>query len=349
MRRRLLALALLLCPLAGHAEAILRPKVVVVAMFEIGADTGDRPGELQLWIEREKLDRVMPLPAAGHAVRTNADGSIVAVLTGVGNINAASTIMALGLDPRFDLRQSYWLIAGIAGVDPADASVGSAAWAKFVVDGDLAHELDAREIPADWPTGRVPLGKRAPYATPRLPDIHGHVFALNAALVDWAYSLTRDTPLPDSPALRQLRSRYTQHPAAQRPPTVLIGDAMATSTFWHGTRMNEWANEWVRYYTDGRGNYVMTAMEDSGTLRALQKIGAAGLADPQRVLVLRTASNYDSPWPGATSVESFKGEEPGQLSGLQPAVEAAHAVGSRVVHALIDGWADFQNTPPRPR
>ena len=38
-------------------------KVVVVAMFERGEDTGDAPGEFQLWVEREHLDQVVPLPS----------------------------------------------------------------------------------------------------------------------------------------------------------------------------------------------------------------------------------------------------------------------------------------------
>ena len=36
----------------GAAEAPVKVKVVVVAMFEAGADTGDRPGEFQYWVER---------------------------------------------------------------------------------------------------------------------------------------------------------------------------------------------------------------------------------------------------------------------------------------------------------
>ena len=39
-------------------------KVVVVAMFEVGEDTGDKPGELQYWVERDHLDRIYPLPPA---------------------------------------------------------------------------------------------------------------------------------------------------------------------------------------------------------------------------------------------------------------------------------------------
>jgi purine nucleoside permease len=42
-----------------HAQspaAPIRIKVVVVTMFERGEDTGDTPGEYQLWVEREHLD-----------------------------------------------------------------------------------------------------------------------------------------------------------------------------------------------------------------------------------------------------------------------------------------------------
>ena len=35
-------------------------KVVVVTMFEIGADEGDRAGEFQLWKERRQLSKVYP-------------------------------------------------------------------------------------------------------------------------------------------------------------------------------------------------------------------------------------------------------------------------------------------------
>src|SRR5262252_9864800 len=116
-------------------------KVVVVTMFERGADTGDDPGEFQYWVEREKLDQVLPFAHGYHPLRMNRDG-LLGMVTGVGTAKAAASVMALGMDPRFDLTKAYWLIAGIAGIDPADGSLGSAAWAEWVVDGDLAHEID---------------------------------------------------------------------------------------------------------------------------------------------------------------------------------------------------------------
>lgn len=49
-------------------------KAIVIANFEPGADTGDAPGEFQLWAEREHLDEVIPLKGALHPLRRNAQG-----------------------------------------------------------------------------------------------------------------------------------------------------------------------------------------------------------------------------------------------------------------------------------
>src|SRR3954467_10459347 len=192
-------------PVAAKPKPIT-VKVVVVAMFEVGNDMGDQPGEMQYWVERDHLDRVYHLPAGYHAVRMNDSGEM-AVLTGQGTAHAASTIMALGLDPCFDLSHAYWLIAGIAGGTPDRISLGSAAWARWVVDGDLGYEIDAREMPAEWTTGYIPLRKTHPFETPAAP-LDGQMYALNADLANWAYSLTRNTSLADSDRLKDVRSHF---------------------------------------------------------------------------------------------------------------------------------------------
>lgn len=345
--RFLACLAALAGALSARAE-VLRPKVVVLAMFEIGADAGDKPGEFQFWVEREKLDRTLPLPAAFHAVRANADGSVIGLVTGMGNSNAAASIMALGLDPRFDLSKSYWLIAGIGGMDPADGPAGSAVWADYAVEGDLGHEIDAREIDPTWKTGYIPLRKKKPYELPLQPAAEraDHCYQLNPGLLHWAYQLTKDTPLADTPDLQGFRARYMGYPQAQRPPQVMIGSTLASSTYWHGKLLNEWANDWVNYYTEGRGNYMTTAMEDTGTLRSLTNLTRAGRADVNRVLLLRTASNHDMQPPGLTAAQSLSGEDIGHYSGFIPALEAAYAVGSKVVHALVAGWDRFEAEIP---
>jgi purine nucleoside permease len=339
--------ALLAFSVAAPAQSAPKPipvKVVVVAMFERGADTGDEPGEFQYWVEREKLDRVIPFPQGYHDLRMNAAG-VLGMVTGVGTARAAASVMALGLDPRFDLSKAYWLVAGIAGVDPADASLGSAAWAEWVVDGDLAHEIDAREIPPGWKTGYIPLRKSVPYEQPHLPTDSGEVYHLNPGLVNWAFNLTRNVELVDSDLMRQERALF-ESPNARRAPFVLKGDTLSASTFWHGKLLNEWANDWVRYHTDGRGNYVTTAMEDTGTLQSLTFLSNAGRVDLNRVLVLRTASDFDQPPPGVTPAESLAKTKIGSYTGFIPALEAAWRVGHVIVANLLQNWALYRDALP---
>jgi purine nucleoside permease len=322
-------------------------KVVVVTMFEIGADAGDKAGEFQLWKARQKLDTRLPF-AHHHDLFFNDKTGVLGMVTGEGTANSATAVMELGMDPRFDLSHAYWLVAGIAGVDPEDASIGSAAWAQYVVDGDLAHEIDAREIPADWPTGYFPLDSKRPY-DPEAKPPEGQVFRLQPTLVDWAYQLTRNIDLGDSAQLQRSRARYKGYPNAQKPPFVLKGDNLASMTFWHGKLLNEWANRWVSYWTQGQGNFVTTAMEDSGTLVALTYLNTAGKVNKDRVLVLRTASNYSMPPPGVTAAQNMQKENEG-YSGLDASVESAYRVGSAVVEELLKKWPVYRdNMPPLPK
>ncbi len=55
----------------AQAQAPIEIKVVVLAMFEQGADTGDTPGEYQYWVERQHLDQVLPFPQGYHDLRLN--------------------------------------------------------------------------------------------------------------------------------------------------------------------------------------------------------------------------------------------------------------------------------------
>ncbi len=349
--------------LPGLAQGVIRPKVVIVGNFEVGADTGDVAGELQLWVEREHLDRVIQVPGAFHPVRANADGSVIALITGAGNIHPAVSLTALGLDPQFDLRKSYWLLAGIAGITPLEGSPGTTVWTDYVVNGDLVHEIDAREMPKDWPTGHTALDKSTPYEQPRVPagsvddvrtwsgtgsrsDRFGKVVRLNTALMQWAYEQTKDHPLPDDATLAAFRAKFKGFPKGQMPPVVMTGGNLATEEYWHGTLMEEWASGWVKYMTDGRGRFVTTAENDSGSVVALTAMAQAGRVDVNRVMLLRAASNFDRQPPGMTAAESMARESHGTQVGFTAGIEAAYQVGSVVVHKLVSGWAEYGETVP---
>lgn len=349
-RMRAIGLALWIagCGCAANAFAAAAPvevKVVIVTMFEIGADSGDTAGEFQLWKQRQKLDTRLPF-AHHHDLYFNPTTGVLGMVTGIGTANSATAVMELGMDARFDLSHAYWLVAGIAGVDPADASIGSAAWAEYLVDGDLAHEIDAREIPADWPTGYFARGTRRPY-DPRLPEPSGELFRLNPTLTEWAYQLTRGVDLGDSKGLQETRAQFTGYPNAQRPPFVLKGDNLAGMTFWHGKLLNEWADKWVNYWTAGKGNFVTSAMEDTGSYQALTYLHATGKVDKNRMMVLRTASNYTMQPPGMTAAEHLLKENEG-YAGLDASVEAAYRVGSVVVTRIVQDWSKYRDHIPTP-
>jgi purine nucleoside permease len=344
MRPSLVFFALLGSLTSGWAAAPapMPVKVVVITTFEVGADTGDKPGEFQFWVEREHLDQTITVPGMDHVVRTNGRG-LFGVVSGTTS-RSGLQIQALALDPRFDFSHAYWILAGIAGTDPADASIGSAAWARYVVDGDIAYEIDGREAAPDWPYGIMVIGADRPNVRPPPQgwEPEKMCFELNPALVAKAYALTKDVPLLDTPEMQAYRATYVGFPNAQKPPFVLLGDVLGCNRYWHGVRLTHWANDWVRIWTEGRGNFVMTAMEDQGVATALFRLSTTGRVDFQRVLFLRTASNYCMPAPRQGVVQSLTAEYAGGL----PAYEAAWRVGSVVVHDILDHWDSYEAKAP---
>lgn len=333
----------------GAAAPPLEVRVVVVATFEVGKDTGDTPGELQNWVERYPMPQTFPFPAGGHVLYWNAQDHVLAVLSGVGKSNTAATLMALGLDRRFDFRHAYWILAGIGGIDPAAASIGSAAWAEHVVDGDLAYEIDARETPANWPSGIVAYDRSTPFEPPAPPAVSDNgtlSYDLNPGLVGWAFQLTRDLALPDDAQLRAARTKYTGQPNAQRPPFVLVGDTVTADRFWIGTRMTSWAEHWVIYWTGGRGHLATSAEEDAAYLQALTQLAAAGRVDRSRVLDLRTASDFTEPPPGTTAAELLQSEATGNYAAYNESIENAFLVASPVVRELARHWKRYRNAIP---
>ncbi len=339
----------------AHAEDERRERipvrVVVVTAFEIGNDTGDTPGEFQNWVEKLPLQNVLPFPQGYHPLRYNPEKHVLGMVAGEGAPRMASSITALANDPRFDFSHAYWLLAGIAGIDPNVASVASAVWAPQVVDGDLAYEIDAREIPSDWTTGYVPFGRVSPYQPPTPPaasDNGANAFALNAGLVEWAYQFSSKTvQLADDANLQQLRARYEGFPNAQQPPAIRKGAVLASGTFWIGALLNTWAENWVNYWTSGEGVFFTTAFEDAAYMQALTFLSQAQTVDLKRVMVLRGASDYSVPPPGQTPAQLLASEvDATGYSGFVESLNSTYAAGSAVVNELSGNWRRYRDNVP---
>jgi purine nucleoside permease len=305
-------------------------KAVIVTAFE-PAD-GPVPGEFRYWFERSGLDRELPFAYGLRPLALSTDG-VLGLVTGVGAARAAAAVMALGLDARFDLTQAYWLVSGVCGIDPGRGSLASVVLPEYVVDGDFTHEIDGREIPPEWPDGFVPIGKSTPYEAPREDRFNGDdgiVYRLNAELVGRAYDVARETELLDTAKMAARRVQF-QPAAAHLPPHVLRGDELSSTTFWHGRLLSERARAWVDYQTEGCGTYAITAMEDAGILQSLTLLARAGRVDFGRVLIVRTASNFDRQRVGISAAESLAETKVATYSAYLPALENAWRVGSTVL------------------
>jgi purine nucleoside permease len=75
----------------------------------------------------------------------------------MGEINAAITVNSLLHSSNFDLTSTYFMIAGIAGINPEVATIGSVAFARYAVQVALQHELDilATTAPATSPSAAL--------------------------------------------------------------------------------------------------------------------------------------------------------------------------------------------------
>jgi purine nucleoside permease len=173
----------------------------------------------------------------------------------------------------------------------------------------------------------------------------GEAFHLNPALVEWAYQLTKNVELMDSEPMKTEREKFKQE-NARKPPFVLKGDTLSGSTFWHGRLLSDWANGWVQYHTEGKGKYVTTAMEDTGTLQSLTYLARAGKVDVNRVLVLRSASDFDQPVPGETAAEGLARNKIGKYTGYLPSLENVYRVADVVVKNLVGNWSRYRDQLP---
>jgi purine nucleoside permease len=336
---------------AAPAIAASRPfeiRAVVITAYELGDDTGDARGEFQTWAEHAPV--VLPFPGGRRHLRYDPARKVLIVCTGMGTSEAGLSTLALGLDPRFDLRHAYWIVAATAGIDPRAGSLGSAVWVGDIVDTDWVTRIDDRDVPAGWPTGILPRGRGAPYQGPASIDRDQVVFPLNKGLRNWAYALTRGETLPDNDALRAARAPYAAFPAAVRPPQVLVGDEATGMSIDYGQRLMDHYRAWVAYWTERR-QFAVKAMEDSGIAAALRRLQALGRADPQRLMVLRAGSEFIvSAQPEDPVAELHDDQAKASAFEASPgryaALASAHLVVDKVIETLTRGWRTFRDTIP---
>ncbi|KAG8672417.1 hypothetical protein FPOAC2_05804 [Fusarium poae] len=314
----------------------ISPKVLLIAMFyEESKNWLDPSSALQF----PRKIRVPGLARGYEDIHVTEDGNVALLVVGTALINASLSISALLTSPVFDLTKSYFILTGIAGVNPKRATIGSVAFARFAVQVDTQLEFDAREVPSEWGSGYVPMGADKPDQFPGI--VHGsEVFELNSALRDYAFSVAKGVNLQDSPVAAENRALWKNSPegifdAATQEPRVLEGDVLSSNTFWHGHRISEAMERVAKVYTAGQAEYTMTAQEDNALLAGLLNAALQGKVDFSRILLIRSASNFD------------RGHEdkPHQLpfvmdkGGLGPSTRNLYLTALKVIEGIVKDWS----------
>ncbi|MFM0740830.1 purine nucleoside permease [Paraburkholderia xenovorans] len=311
-------------------------KVMIISMFG---------PEGQVWLDKLgpwrdiAVDGLSPDYPTVHCNKQD----VCVMTTGMGHANAAASIMALTFSPRFDLRHTYFMVAGIAGIDPQQGTVGSAAWAKYLVDFGIQWEIDGREIPSNWNTGYLGINTTSPTDKPPL-DYRTEVFQLNTQLADTAFALSRGVTLSDSAQAQAARAKYSYAPA-NRPPAVIQCDTLAGDTWWSGTLLGQRARDWTKILTDGKGVYCTTQQEDNATYEALKRAASVHKVDLNRVAVLRAGSDFDRPYDGGSSVDNLLNYA--AQGGFAIALQNLFLAGNPVVQDIAAHWGEWREGVPK--
>jgi purine nucleoside permease len=252
-------------------------------------------------------------------------------------INAASTISALIYSGKFDLTSTYFLIAGVAGVNPKVATLGSVTFARYAIQVALQYEFDAREIPSNFTTGYVPQGATSPSEYPQI--IYGtEVFEVNDALRHVAIAFAKKATLNDSDAAIAYRANYKStsvYSAGAAKPSVVACDVATADVYYSGKLLAEAFENTTTLFTNGTGVYCTSAQEDNATLEVLVRAAAIKLVDFSRIIVMRTASDFDRPYAGESAIFNLFYADQG---GFEPAVQNIYLAGVLVVEGILSGW-----------
>ncbi|KAJ7355625.1 purine nucleoside permease, partial [Mycena albidolilacea] len=270
------------------------------------------------------------------AVHCTADCSVCLATTGQAEINAASTMSALLFAGPFNLTSTYFLIAGIAGVNPKAATIGAVTFARYAVQVGLQYEFDAREVAGEFSTGYFAQGARAPGQVPGW--WYGtEVFEVNDALRQIAFGYAQTAVLSDTVDAQGARGMYgnlSVFAAGATSPGVVLCDTATSDTYWSGDLLGEAFENTTKVFTDGTGEYCTTQQEDNATLNVLMRAALFHLVDFGRIIIMRSASDFDRPHPGQDGITNLLGPAP----GFTPALLNLHLAGVKVVQGILGEW-----------
>ena len=181
----------------------------------------------------------------------------------------------------------------------------------------------------------VPQGSNFPTQYPQ--DLYGtEVFEVNLALRDIAIEFAKTATLNDSTAAKKYRANFASAPykAGSEPPSVIACDVATSDVYFSGKLLSEAFENTTKLFTNGTGEYCTTAQEDNATLEVLLRGAIKHLVDFSRVIIMRTASDFDRPFIGESAVSNLFVDQ----GGFEPAIQNIYLAGVKVVEGILKGW-----------
>ena len=285
----------------------ITPKFFIISMFTNEAEAWYGIPDFNLLAHNISLPGLSPLFPDIHCDDAY---DICQIVVGEGEINAATSMSALVFSGKFDLSKTYFMVAGIAGINPNVGTTADVTFARYAIQVALQYEIDAREIPENFTTGYFGQGSSDPTEYPQ--TIYGtEVFEVNDALRKMAVSFAQKATLNDSDAAAAYRANYPEGTPARDAPSVRELDVITTDVFLTGALLGDSYANYTKLITNGTGVYGTSVQEDNATLEVLVRAAFAQLLDFSRVIIMRTCSDFDRPYPGESVLQNLLFEDPG--------------------------------------
>ncbi|KAK4624086.1 Purine nucleoside permease [Fulvia fulva] len=268
------------------------------------------------------------------------NGEICQMTTGEGEINAAVSITALWASNAFNLTSTYFIVAGVGGINPHIATTGSVTFARYAVQFDLQYEFSHKQVPENATSGYYPQAANYPdefHPRDYPGEIYGtEAFELNDSLKKRAVHLARKATLNDTEAAQSYRKTYPYAPANQT-PTVVECDTGTSNNYWSGSILGDAFSAYTKLLTNGSGLYCNTQQEDNAILESLMRGDLAAKLDFNRIIIMRTASDFDRAPPDETEVFHLLHAK---QEGYVPSIQNLYLAGVEIVRDVLGSWEE---------
>lgn len=134
--------------------------------------------------------------------------------------------------------------------------------------------------------------------------------------------------------LKNIAGQYRKAPANQ-PPTVFQGDVVTSDPYFHGKALGDSFGKYVSLLTNGTGKYCMSAQEDNAILESLLRAHLAGYVDFPRIMLMRTAANFDRPFAGEMASTQLFYDTSG---GFAPSTANIFNAGILILRDIVKHW-----------